>query len=81
MLTVKITVLLPWRNFKLYHIILKKKILSLFFAIGMMILTFYLTLKLDSEFFIASIFYVPVGLFGLFAKSKTLHDCFYGLKH
>ena len=52
-----------------------------FFAIGMMILTFYLTLKLDSEFFIAILLYLPVGLFGLFAKSKTLYDCFYGLKH
>lgn len=47
MLTVKITVLLPWRNFKLYHIILKKKILSLFFAIGMINMETYIQYSLQ----------------------------------
>ena len=46
MLTVKITVLLPWRNFKLYLIIQKKKILSLFFAIGMINMETYIQYSL-----------------------------------
>lgn len=47
MLTVKITVLLPWRNFKLYHIILKKKILSLIFATGMINMETYIQYSLQ----------------------------------
>ena len=77
MLTFKITVLLPWRNFKLYHIILKKKILSLFFAIGMINMETYiqysLQLKSHSDHRICLGIHMIMQFFGHGHKCKIIN--------